>query len=382
LKLSRVLYLLGGVSFLAALVVFLIALSSSVGLYSLPPPCGVQCTEINAAIWLVPVGLALIGAGAAWQLTIESLPKERGKARRFNRGATAILVAVLFASTSLYVFTTLGRPAGSCIPLVNGNPWSSNVRVGLPDGTIVAGTGLQQRSDFSSEGAVCFYNKFGILTSQFMTDRIIQNLAATSDGSFVVAGGYQLVGPIGAYQNGMVYLFRSDGEKVWNLSTGSFAVFNVQMNHDGSLIVFNDQGMLVTNLSGRILWRLPNNTQYTGVSATAIVGGGSAIAVAANGYIALLNAKGTVIWNHTIGFVQSPAFAASNSNIVVGTCESGFSGTVYYLDLNGNVIWSKYTSGCITSVKFADADSRILVQGNSGNPTFDLRGNILSNSTS
>lgn len=377
MKLSKALYLLGGLVFLAALVLFLVAISTSFGLYAEAPPCGVQCTELDVATWLIPPGLALVGAGAAWELAIGSSRKDGTKGRQFNLKAGAILAIVLVVSTSAYAFTTLWRPAGSCLPVfLDVIPWSSNVHVDTVDGSIIAGTGYLH--NYTNPGGICFYDRFGILRSQFLTDRIIQSLAVTSDGSYVAAGGYQLLGFAQVYANGMVYLFNGNGEKIWNLSTGTLPVFNVQMNHNGSLIVVNDEGLLVTSLSGRILW----NYSQLGIPGTAIVGDGTGVVVAANGYIALLNNKGSVVWNHTIGFVQSPAIAATDSNIAVGTCESGFSGTVYYLDLSGNVVWSKYTSGCLTGIKFSDGNSRILVEGNSGNLVFDTQGNLVSNRTS
>jgi len=377
MKPSKVLYLMGGVVLLVVFILFLISFFTSLGIYMESPPCGVQCTEVDAVIWLILPGLALLGVGAVWELAFESPRKEGIGGRQFSKKALTALVVVLVAFTSLYSFTTLWRPAGSCIPLFLGPPsWASNIHVNAADGTTVAGTGYVH--NYINSGAVCFYNRFGILQSEFPTDRIIGFLAATSNGSYVVAGGYQLLGFAGVYQNGDVYLFHPDGQKVWNISTGSLPVFNLQMNANGSMIVINDEGLLVTNLDGRILWQV---SQSDAVPATAIIDDGSGIVDAANGHISLLDSKGVPIWNHTIGFVQSPAIAATGSNIAVGTCESGFSGTVYYMDLHGNVLWSRYTSGCITGVRFASNNTNVVVQGNSGNQVFDTQGRLLSNST-
>src|SRR6058998_65625 len=65
-------------------------------------------------------------------------------------------------------------------------------------------TGLQT-------GRILFFDNAGSLLWTHDTDRVISSVAISADGSHIAAGGYQLIGPPGIYENGIIYYLARDG---------------------------------------------------------------------------------------------------------------------------------------------------------------------------
>ncbi len=309
-----------------------------------------------------------------------------GKALR-RKTALVIVLAVIVLTTFVYAFTTIGRPVGACPPILVTTTYVNTAKT--LNNVMVVGTGDQNAGN---AGAVCFYDRFGILRAQYLTDRIIASLAATNNGSYILAGGYQLAPDVGrTYQNGMVYLFSGSGGKIWNLSTGSAPVFNVHINSNGSIIVVDDTQLLYLNHDGRTLW---NYTEYPVDGSELVNDGANVVATVSNipfqndvffgGAVIMFNNKGEALWNYTLhnALFEPQALAVSDSHIVAGASFTGYDGAIYYFDVDGHALWSRHVNSAVLELRFINGGSEILAETNFGRVTFDLQGNLIGNQTS
>ena len=300
-----------------------------------------------------------------------------------------MVVAVLVVSVYGYEFTSFGRLAWTC----------PSAR--LPFGGQTFGTGSfsvvpvgEFEQGYSGTGAIawCIYSNSGSLERSYRTDRILGRIISSTDGRYVVAAGYKVLpGPAGIYANGTVYLFDGQGVLRWSVSTVR-EIFSVHINSDGSVIVANMPELLYLNNSGVVLWKYSAFYSVTAVAlandGADVVAGLSDIAFPGDSNygskIVLFDAKGNWLWNFTIRDQQLTStndLAVSNGHVAAGVAASGWNGTLYYLDLQGNMIWSKRVSNDISSVSFDNVGSTISILTNSDQTTFDLQGNVITNQT-
>jgi len=259
---------------------------------------------------------------------------------------------------------------------------------GVPFGVLPVG---QKFTPGQGTGNVtwCIYNNnTGILEASYVTDRQIDGLVASADGSYVVMDGQQIEsGPSGASTNGEIYLFSKDGQMRWSLPTLQYAM---AINGNGSVIVANNPDLLYINNHGEVLWN------YSNSASVALVNNGSEVVdgisqVTLPGYtnfgseIILFNSLGRAIWNVSIPnviFDSTASIAVSNGYIAAGVSYNGSNGTMLYYNLDGTLIWSRHASSAIQQVDFEDDGSAIFANTNWGNETFDLAGNVIQNQTS
>ena len=286
-----------------------------------------------------------------------------------------MILAIVISSASLYLFTNTGPPV-RC-PLFLTTMTQANAVKALDD-TVVVGFGSEEPWPGNS-GAVCFYSTLGYLKEGYLTDRIIASLASTRNGSYVVAGGYQLSPTLGRfYENGMVYWFNGQGKKIWTMSTGSRPVLDVQTNDYGSAILVDDTELLYLSHDGRILW----NYSYE-ISRAEFANNSENVVAIAPGAVLMFGNDGVLRWEYWInGAIFEPqALAVSDSRIVAGASFGGCAGTVYLLDLDGHLIWSKPIDSAVLALNFIDNGLQIAVDTNFGSLTFDQQGNLVSNHT-
>ncbi|OLB69791.1 hypothetical protein AUI06_08190 [archaeon 13_2_20CM_2_52_21] len=299
-----------------------------------------------------------------------------------------LVIAVLVVSVYAYAFTSFGRPPGTCPPihLTIGTQSVGNV----PFSIVPAGDAYRP-SLGTGTVAWCIYSSSGVLERSYLTNRILGSTASSSDGQYLAAAGYRVSsGPAGFYGYGAVYLFDHDGFVKWNVST-TREIFSVHTNSNGSVIVANDPELLYINNQGNVLWNYSNHP----VTAAALANDGANVVagisdVLFSGYtnhggeLVMFSAKENVLWNFSIPdqqFDSTTDVAVSSGHVAAGVSASGFSGTLYYFDLQGNEIWSRHLDSAILSVNFDSGGSTISTLTNWDLVKFDLQGNVVSNQT-
>lgn len=96
----------------------------------------------------------------------------------------------------------------------------------------------------------------------------------------------------------------------------------------------------------------------------------------------MLDDHGKTFWKLPTGvssiFDSSNSLAVSDDHIAAGTTVTGYSGTLYYLDLSGHQIWSRHVDSAILDVQFIAYGRAMSVHTNWGTQTFDLNGNQMT----
>ncbi len=301
---------------------------------------------------------------------------------------TIVVIAVLVLSIYVYAFTSFGRPAETCPPL----HWAMGGQsVGsVPFSIVAAGDRYQP---YLGTGTIswCVYSSTGLLERSYLTNRVLSSMASSADGQYLASAGYKVSsGPAGFYGDGAVYLFDRNGVLKWNVST-TREIFSVHINSNGSVIVANFPELLYINNNGTVAW---NYSKYT-VSATALANDGANVVAGISnvpypnrtnygGEIVMFDSRENILWNFTIPdqqFDSTTALAVSDRHIAAGVSASGYSGTMYYLDMQGNQIWSRHVNSAVLSVNFDNGGSTISIQTNWDQIKFDLQGNVISNQT-
>jgi hypothetical protein len=298
-----------------------------------------------------------------------------------------VVIAVLVVSVYAYIFTSFGRPAGTCPPLHFGENQSGG---NIPFSIVVSGE--TYRYDLGTGTiAWCIYGSSGLLERSYLTNRMLSSTSSSADGRYLAAAGYKVAsGPAGIYESGAVYFFDNSGILKWNVST-TREIFSVHINSDGSVILANMPEMLYIDNTGKVLW---NYTMHT-VSAAALANDGANVIAGISDILfpgstnygselAMFDAHGNILWNFTIPeqqFDSTNAVAVSNGHIAAGVSVSGYNGTLYCLDLQGDMIWSRHVDSAVLNVSFDNGGSTISMQTNWDQTRFDLQGNVISNQT-
>jgi len=301
---------------------------------------------------------------------------------------TIVVIAVLVLSIYAYAFTSFGRPSETCPPL----HWATGGQsVGSVPFSIVAVGDLYQPHLGTGTIAWCVYSSTGLLERSYLTNRVLSSMASSADGQYLAAAGYKVSsGPAGFYGDGAVYLFDRNGVLKWNVST-TREIFSVHINSNGSVIVANFPELLYINNNGTVVW---NYSKYS-VAATALANDGANVVAGISnvpypnrtnygGEIVMFDARENILWNFTIPdqqFDSTTTLAVSDGHIAAGVSASGYSGTMYYLDMQGNQIWSRHVNSAVLSVNFDNGGSTISIQTNWDQIKFDLQGNVISNQT-
>jgi len=161
--------------------------------------------------------------------------------------------------------------------------------------------------------------------------------AATSDGQFVLlTNGQEIWQDPSLKPQSKLYLYRTDGTKVWEFAMGAEA-WGASLSRDGAYAAYVPKPDIVAPVIG------------------------------------LLNgSNGSVVWQKTMsapeflsdGFslLVSNEVRISNMNRYVAVGTGG--GRAYLLDLrNGSVLWSTYVEGQVRNIRFSSDDSAVYVGG-------------------
>lgn len=305
-----------------------------------------------------------------------------------RRIAAIIIVAVLVTASSVFAFMSIGMPTAACPLVLLGSGYPIEGKSSFR----IAAVGDQSGPPAGSGTfAWCLYGSLSLLQKGYLTNRLLAEVAASGDGAFVAAAGYQISpGPAGVYVNGAVYLFDKWGDMKWNFST-SQPIFSVHINSNGSVIVANDPELQYLSNEGKVLW---SYLQYESSSVVLLNDGSNVLAgvsgilypqhVNYGSVLTMFDSKGRVLWNITIPdqiFDSTRSLATSDSDFAAGLTSTGYKGTLYFYNLEGGLVWSRQVDSAIGRVDFQNSGSTIFVETNWGHVTFDLTGNVVENQT-
>ena len=178
----------------------------------------------------------------------------REKMRKLGKNiAISVLIALLIIVSTFAVTVYYSSSGDNKTPAwVDHTDYMVNSLVIMPkSNAIVAGSG-----DTHSNGAITLLNAGnGRAIWNDPVNRIINTLAVSGNGSFIVAGGYQLSdGPAEIYQNGGVYFLNNNGSILWNFTVDYGPPFGVGISKNGSTISVDcPNGEMYLNTAGHIL---------------------------------------------------------------------------------------------------------------------------------
>jgi hypothetical protein len=152
-----------------------------------------------------------------------------------------------------------------------------------------------------SGGAILLLNKAGSLLWEHQTDRIIEDVAISDNGSRILANGFQILpGIAGVFANSEVYALDSKGGLLW--SRNSSFPYDGAISADGSRVAIFSQGFVaLLTWSGQVLW---NNTAegalcpVLGTCPILVSPDGRVVASGLHG-ITLFGSNGTDVWTNT-----------------------------------------------------------------------------------
>jgi hypothetical protein len=257
------------------------------------------------------------------------------------------------------------------------------------DGSYVA-VGLQTGP---ASGSIQLYDKAGILLWTRTVDRAIGSISISANGSHIAAGGYQLIGGYGAYENGEIFLYDRNGTQLWNYTAGydqsgrfRLPIFQVQLSSDGSNVLGATQSSaLYFDTHGKLLWS--HNATSTQFAHTAASSNMSRVAVAdyypGSGYppnqLHLFNSQGRILWNSSAVTDGIDGFAMSHDGryLAVGSGPSGYNGTLYLYNNTGSLLWTRHVNSPPFSIAVSGDDSTIVIGTNWGAIGYNIQGNVI-----
>jgi hypothetical protein len=224
-------------------------------------------------------------------------------------------------------------------------------------------------------------------------DRAIGSVSISANGSYVAAGGYQLIGGYGAYENGEIFLYDRNGTQLWNYTAGydqtgryRLPIFQVQLPSDGSRVLGTTQSSaLYFDTRGKLLWS--HNATGTQFVHTAASSNASYVAVAdyypGSGYLPnqlhMFNSQGRILWNSSAVTDGIDGFAMSRDGryLAVGSGPSGNNGTLYLYNNTGSLLWTHHVNSPPFSIAVSGDDSTIVIGTNWGAIGYNIQGNVI-----
>jgi hypothetical protein len=215
-----------------------------------------------------------------------------------------------------------------------------------------------------SGGAILLFNKTGSLLWEHQTDRIIESIAISDNGSRILANGFQILpGPAGVFANSEVYALDSSGSLLW--TRNSSFTYDGAMSADGSRVAIFSQGFVaLLTWSGQVLW---NNTDegagcpVLGPCPILVSQDGSIVASGPHG-ITLFDSNGTNVWTNTDAnniWTQSVALPPEGNQIAAGFDVNEDDGTVLLLTDQGGVLWEHHFDSEVDSAAVLQNGSTI-----------------------
>jgi hypothetical protein len=279
---------------------------------------------------------------------------------------------------------------------------------------------ISQDDSFAVAGennTVTAYNDEGNLLWSFDTNHVISSVSISSNGRYVAAGGWQIVGgcspnlnisgphscPAAIYSNGEIYLFNStSGKLLWSFNTGSSSpVWKVELSGNGSFMgVLTENILLFLDSAGKLLWNY--SATGTGINNTGPgnffgmdMSNDASFIVASVGYIqtdqanfmwefVALDSGGHVLWNYSAADGQESgavALSTDGSSVWASSAYSGWNGTIYFFNRQGMLLWHRQIYSPALSIQSGDNMS-VLVATNWGALLYGGDGSLLENYSS
>jgi len=212
----------------------------------------------------------------------------------------------------------------------------------------------------------------------YKTDGTVTSVSITPDGSYIT---------VGSYNDGNVYLFRRNGNLLWEYETGW--VNSVSITPDGSYIAVGSGSSYSSSYGNVYLFRRNGNLLWEykigWVESVSITPDGSYIVAEDNhGNVYLFDRNGNLLWGYKIGgMVESVSITPDGSYIVAGGCLNFgyvcfFKNYVGLFKRKGRLLWRYNTDSMVESVSITPDGSYIVAEDNHGNVyLFDRNGNLL-----
>jgi hypothetical protein len=257
------------------------------------------------------------------------------------------------------------------------------------DGSYIA-VGLQTGP---ASGSIQLYDKGGLLLWTRTVDRAIASISISANGSYIVAGGYQLIGFNGVYENGGIFFYDRNGTQLWNYTAGydqsgrfRLPIFQVQLSNDGSSVVGATQSStLYFDDHGTLLWsHNATSGQFVRISGSS---NESYVAVAdyyaGGGYppnqVLLFNRQGAILWNSSAVTDGIDGFAMSRDGrfVAVGSGPNGENGTLYLYSTAGSLLWTRQVNSPPFNIAVSGDDSTIVIGTNWGAIGYNIQGDVV-----
>ena len=249
-------------------------------------------------------------------------------------------------------------------------------------------TALGLQTGFAS-GSVQLYTRGGVLLWTRTLDHVVGSIGISANGTYIVAGGYQLTG--GVFHNGTIYLYDRNGTQLWNYTTGygqdtrfNVPVFQVQLSSDGSRVTAATQSSaLCFDNHGRLIWSY--NTTSTPFVHAAASSNASYVAVAdgsgggsSPNHLRMFDGRGRILWNSTAvtDLIDSLAISRDGRYVAVGGGPNGFNGTLYIYNNTGSLLWTRHVNSPPFNIAISRDDSSIVIGTNWGAIGYNTLGNI------
>jgi DNA-binding beta-propeller fold protein YncE len=240
----------------------------------------------------------------------------------------------------------------------------------------------------AQSGKILLFDKSGSLLWTRDTDRVIGSVAISADGSHIAAGGYQLIGRAGTYENGIIYYLARDGSLLWNYTTGpspnsgglNVPIFAIGLSSDGTKILADTgYGIIFLNNNGQVQW---THLSPGGISHAAMSLDGTYV-VTLDDRARAFDSQGRSLWNSSIipPAVQNIALSPDGRYLAVDEETSSTNATLLLYNKTGALLRTQAFNSPPFSITFSADDGTMVLATGDSIMAFDSSGSSLWNRT-
>jgi len=299
---------------------------------------------------------------------------------RIRLDRRVLLVVVCVAIFLVVPVLALWQQWGLWRYSTNGAP--NSVAISSNGSYLAVGVGIGPQG-----GRILFFDRAGSLLWTHDTDMLIGSVAISADGSYVAAAGFQLVGPPGTWENGIIYYLARDGTILWNYTpkpppnTGDYSppIYRISLSSDGTMITADTpSGMLFLDNHGQLLW---SQVAHGDVASHTMMSLDGTYVVTVDDRARAFDDQGRSLWNSSIipQTVQNVAMSPDGRYLAVDQEISPNNGTLYLFNKTGGLLRTQAFNSPPYSITFSADDSTMVIGTRYNVIAFDWSGKILWN---